>query len=771
MYAIAIIIAIKIQRCSAACKTETRLFRILGKSITGVHILGRRRFAPKRYKRSHPRRRNFQQEERPRKRGRELEDEIRGLIYSRPEGLSFNDIMSSLGLNRRSHKEIKTLLTDLTHRKLLNREGDFFKSRRTADLAEGTIAVHPRGYAFVTVSKAPAGMKIDQDLFVRPDALGTATHGDRVLLKITGSSRGRLEGQVVRVLERAASEIVGIYSDGWDSGLVRPEDERYPFDIVIRKEHKGGAKDGDAVVAKISRYLPEQRSAEGRIIEVLGNPDDLQVQTDITIRKFNLPHQFSEEVHQQVQQISADISLEPGRADLRDIFHVTIDGENARDFDDAVSVQKTRNGFRLYVSIADVSHYVTQATALDVEAYERGTSVYFPTRVVPMLPERLSNDLCSLKPNEDRLAFSAILDFDRQGNRKKKEFTKSIIRSQHRLTYTIVKEILIDKNKERRGQYNPILTQLKWMNELAIELERKRMARGSIGFELPEAEVILGADDKIIRIDRLERNQAHKIIEEFMLAANEAVAEALDELNIDTLYRIHETPDPVKVAEFTEFAKCMGLDIPEGSGSPAWFGKVLKIVADTPREYIVNNLLLRTMKQARYSPNNVGHFGLAASHYTHFTSPIRRYPDLMVHRAFSGFLHGKKMKKTKEVPSKISTLEAGDFLSKRERVAVDAEREMVDRLKVRFMADKVGEVYDAVVAGVTSFGIFVELIDFFVSGAVLMTDLKDDYYDLDEQHHRLIGRGTNKTYQIGDLVQVKLKSVDIQRRHINFLLK
>lgn len=735
--------------------------------------MARKKFAPKKYKHNGKHRKFHQKQSRHGRRHQSVisEDDLLGYIYSSDSGYSFIEIMNGLDLDRSFRKELNILLTNLCNRKLLTCKDTVYKAGQTVDLLEGTLSVHPRGFAFATVDNPPSDMQIDQDLFVPAAALATATHGDRVLLKVTGSRRGRFEARVIRVLKRAASSLVGIYMAGRSTSLVMPEDERYPFNIVIRREHSCGAKNGEAVVVEITNYKPEQRNPEGKIIEVLGNPDDLQVQTEITIRKFGLPHRFSGQVNQQVGKIDSKIGLADNRADLRNIFHVTIDGEDARDFDDAVGVIKTRNGYRLYVSIADVSHYVSPGTPLDQEAYQRGTSVYFPTRVVPMLPERLSNDLCSLVPDKDRLSFTAMLDFNRHGKREKKEFTQSIIRSRHRLTYTIVREILVDKNQERRKQYNSIIPPLEWMAELAGQLEQQRMARGSIGFEIPEAKVVLGEENKIAGIARQERNLAHKIIEEFMLAANEAVAETFAEQKADALYRIHETPDPVKVEEFSQFAQSMGIKIPPDIGSPAWFGKVLTLVSDTPQEYIVNNLLLRTMKQACYSPENVGHFGLAASHYTHFTSPIRRYPDLMVHRVLSKILAGKQTKKAGKAAQSIPTTEAGIFLSKRERVAIDAEREMVDRLKVRFMADKTGEVFDGVIAGVTSFGIFVELLDQFISGAVAITDLKDDYYGLDEKHHRLIGRSTGKTYQIGNVVRVRLKSVEIQRRRINFVIE
>jgi len=384
-----------------------------------------------------------------------------------------------------------------------------------------------------------------------------------------------------------------------------------------------------------------------------------------------------------------------------------------------------------------------------------------------MLPERLSNNLCSLVPNEPRPAFTAIMEFDSKGKSLTKKFTRSIIISHHRLTYTIVKQILVDRDSELIKKYSDIHVQLKEMGQLAAVLEKKRLARGSIGFSIPEAQVLIDADEQVSDIIRAERNMAHKLIEEFMLAANEAVAETLETQNYPTLYRIHEQPDDVKVLEFTAFARTLGLHLPDDSGSPKWFGKILSMVADTPKEYIVNNILLRTMQRARYSNENVGHFGLAATHYTHFTSPIRRYPDLIVHRTLANLLTQKKSSSTSPA---VDLQQAGDFLSARERAAVLADREMTDRLKVRFMAEKIGESFDGIISGVTAFGLFIELLDHFVSGAIEITNLKGDHYHFDEKNYQLIGSRAGKIFQVGDLVRVRLASVDVKQRRINVVL-
>ncbi len=710
--------------------------------------------------------------------GQIIADDLMAAILANGGQAETAEIMAALELGRGARQGLHEALLDLVSQKLLRLRGDdLYEVREARDFSQGVLSVNPRGFGFVVLDPPPARNQ-PTDVFIAGRNLGSALHGDRVLIQVGPGREGKLEGRVLKVLKRGVEQVVGIYKAGLPNGLVTPEDERFPFSLLVSRDKTLGAGDGEAVVARIIDYpRPDGSNCQGEVIEVLGDPDSLRVQTEIVIRKFKLPHRFGLEVEGQVERISGTVETDPGRLDLREVLHLTIDGETARDFDDAVAIERLSTGFRLYVSIADVSHYVPEGSPLDAEAYQRGTSVYFPTAVVPMLPERLSNDLCSLVPNQDRYAFSAILDFDQDGRPQGRRFAKSVICSRYRMTYNKVRQIIIDQDPETRSQYQPLLAPLAEMERLARLLLKERLGRGSIGFELPEAFVEVGPEDTVLNIARRERNFAHQLIEEFMLAANEAVAHALDDHHLrGGLYRIHETPDPVKVGEFAQFAKGMGLAIPdENAGTPAWFGRVLEMVKGSPQEYIVNNLLLRTMKQARYSPDNVGHFGLAASHYCHFTSPIRRYPDLMVHRALAAWLAGAKPRK--KAPSRPDSGEpspetlAGDFLSSRERVAVEAEREMVDRLKVRYMEYKLGESFAAIVSGVSSFGLFVELIDSFVSGGVAMTDLTDDYYQLDERNHRLIGRRSNRIYQIGTLVRVRLASVEKSRRRINFVIE
>ena len=705
------------------------------------------------------------------------ENKILTLLAVEGRPMALSEIKDSLGVTRRAGKVLTSQLASLCREELLTltRQGHYELSE-SGQLTTGIISMNPRGFGFVTPREVEAeGRDAGQDIFIPPGNLETAMHGDRVLVRCFSSRRKeRREGRVVAVLSRATNRLVGVFSKtSRNAGQVVPEDDRYPFTVRVSGKDIGPTDNGDAVVVEFTSLIAGSNQPIGRIVEILGDPDSLVVQTEMTIRSRGLPNRFSPAVEEEVSRLDGKITMHKDRLDLREIPHVTIDGETARDFDDAVAVEVVNGGYRLYVSIADVSHYVRIGTALDREAYQRGTSVYFPNMVVPMLPERLSNDLCSLVPEEDRYAFTAILDFNAHGKRVGQTFHKSIIRSFHRLTYTKVKQVLVDHDESLVAELSAILPALKTMAELAGHLEKMRQNRGSIGFEIPEAAIEIDEQGQIADIKVQSRNMAHKLIEEFMLAANEAVAESLAKKKIPTLYRIHEEPEAQKVESFCEFAESLGLRLPSGQKDPVWFGKVLELSVGAPKEYVISNLLLRAMQQARYSPDNAGHFGLAAPFYTHFTSPIRRYPDLMVHRVLVHLLSAKKgLSSAKGKEKKQSSLvEAGTFLSQRERAAEEAEREVREKMKVRFMAERIGQVFDGIIAGVTSFGLFVELFDTSISGAIAMTDLTDDYYSYDDKNHRLVGRLSKQVLQLGDVVQVQVASVEVHRRRINFTLE
>lgn len=700
-----------------------------------------------------------------------LEHNLLTLLYNSAEPLRSKDILQQLNLGRSGSKVLHNLLLQLTKKKFIQEtDNQYYHLGPKHSLAEGILDQNARGFGFVNeLTSRPTPPRYSKDPFLSPNNIGSARHGDKVLIQVFKITKdGRPEAEVIAILERGRDHLAGFVTMKYGKVVVTPEDHRYPFSILLTGNIPETLEDGDAVIVQITDEKVGLNQQLGTLLEVLGSPDSVDVQMRLVIEKFSLPHEFSNETLQQTKEIPTDIVPSANRLDLRDIDHVTIDGETAKDFDDAIAMKKTRTGFRLYVSIADVSHYVAPGSALDKDAYQRGTSVYFPGRVIPMLPEKLSNDLCSLVPGKDRYAFTAILDFDRQGHQKRKQFVKSIICSKHRFTYTTVRQILIDRDPNVRKAHKPFLTPFKWAQELATELMHIREQRGSIGFTIPEPFIALDEEGKIASIARAERSFAHQLIEEFMLAANEAVAETFTEYHLEGLYRIHERPAPEKVQEFVEFARSLGLDLPPLREDPDWFGQVLNLVKGQPKEYVINNLLLRAMQQARYDRKNVGHFGLAATDYTHFTSPIRRYPDLTVHRTLQTFLQRQVSKQNKKKTPGESIKDMGVALSARERVAVSAEREMNDRLKVRYMKDKVGEEFEAVIAGVNSSAIFVELLDLFVSGGISLSTLKNDYYIFDGQHHRIIAKHSGKTFQLGDLIRVRLEDVDTIRNRVNF---
>ncbi len=685
-------------------------------------------------------------------------DDLIIAIVNRGGQANSKDIWADLNWPRSVRKDVFLLLRALVSQKVLIAVDDKKYRLHPKEFYRGELTVNAKGFGFVKLYPN-SGVTLDRDVFIPKRFIGSAMHGDHVLLQRITQKKGRMEGRIVMVLKRGLERIVGIL----DGDEVRPDDSRINLVVAVSGDRMG-AKDGEAVLVTLGEQR-EDRKVEGTIIEVLGDPSSGKVQMHMVMRTYELPYEFSPDVMEQVAHISDKVVPEKNRRDLRDVFHVTIDGITARDFDDAVCVEETKKGYRLYVSIADVGHYVQPGTPLDKAAYERGTSVYFPSGVIPMLPERLSNGLCSLNPDEDRYAFCAILDFDQTGKRIKSEFCKALIRSRHRLTYEYVWEML-DGSLAKADTIKELEKPVARMAKLGNVLEKRRFARGAIGFELPEVEIIMGEDDLVESLFKRQRNAAHKLIEEFMLAANEAVATHMAAQNVGILYRIHETPDPVKIAAFAEFASNFLAPLPENSTSPQWFNKILDLARDTPREYVVNNLLLRTMKQAKYSPENVGHFGLSAEFYAHFTSPIRRYPDLQVHRALASFLAGEKPN-----AKQVATLtEMGEYLSKRERIAVDAERDISNRLKARYISNHIGESFPGVISGVTSWGLFVEL-DLMVSGVVAIDALAGDSFFFEEKMHRLVGRHTGESHQLGDLVIVRVDHVDMTTYRVNFTLE
>ena len=684
--------------------------------------------------------------------------------------MAISEIAREITGKRSAGADLKAAVTHLIHSRMIGKaEKKRLQLAEAAPLYAGTLEQHPRGFGFVSTNASPTGAPtLDADVYIAGSRMGSAMQGDLVLIRLLSPvSAPRPEGAVVAVVERGPDTLAGFYRINRRGAFVYPEDPRYPFVIEVPSASHPHLENGNAVLVRIKPPLKPARVLTGTIIEVLGSPDNIDVQMRLVIEKFKLPHLFSTEALEEAAAHEEPTGREAHREDLRHIQHVTIDGETAKDFDDAIAVTTNDKGYRLYVSIADVGHYVQAGSALDREAYDRGTSIYFPGRVIPMLPERLSNDLCSLVPGRDRLAMTAILDFDHEGKRCGQRFLRSLITSHQRFTYTTVRRIVVDGDQAARAEHAPLLEMLSAAASLAQRLQLRRQRRGAIGFSLPEAEISLDEQGRIASIRRAERNFAHQIIEEFMLAANEAVAETFTRNRHPSLYRIHELPDEEKVNQFSIFSKTLDLNLPPTEITPQWFGKVLKLCQGTPKEYIVNNLLLRTMQQARYSPDNVGHFALATKDYTHFTSPIRRYPDLVVHRELWRLIEEKRDGKSKTAGPHDLT-EAANFLSGRERTAVAAEREMSERLKMLYMEQHLGERFSAIISGVTEFTFFVELLDLFISGAVPLAALEDDYYLFDPKHHRVMGEISRRTFQIGDIIEVVATDLERPKNRINF---
>ena len=677
--------------------------------------------------------------------------------------LLLREILRRVGLQKEQRQEAREFVRDLAEEgRIVRIRGNRYGLPSKMNLIVGRIKTHPDGYGFV-IPEAEE----EEDIFISPRNLKEAMYGDRVVARIESIRRKGKEGSIIRILERKTRKVVGKFMRAKNYSYVIPEDERILPEVFIPEGETKRARPNQIVVAEITRYPTERARPEGRITHILGYPDDPEIVPQIIIHKYELPYRFTSTALKEAQNLPPAPSSHEhrNRVDLRGIPTFTIDGENAKDFDDAVSVERENDGsIKLYVSISDVSQYVREDTSLDGEAYSRGTSVYFPDRAIPMFPPELSNEICCLHPRVDRLALTAELRYDANGERKGVRFYPSVIRSDERLTYTWVKKILVDGDPVLRQRFSPLMPSLDLMADLCQELRRRRTGRGTIDFDLPEPEILLNLQGETEDVIRAERSLAHQIIEEFMIAANEAVAHFMEEKELPFIYRIHEPPKKEAIDEFRRFISHLGYRMrKESDHSPKEFQRVLGDVKGRPEERVVNEILLRSMKWAKYSAKNLGHFGLASDGYTHFTSPIRRYPDLIVHRLLKKALCKEEIKISEEVLA-----ERADHLSNRERVAMEAEREILDRYRVRFMKDKLGEEYGGIISGVAAFGFFVELKDIFVEGLVRMTSLHDDYYQYDEKKYCLIGERTHKTFTIGDEVRVRVDRVDAERRHIDF---
>ncbi|UJL45260.1 ribonuclease R [Virgibacillus sp. NKC19-16] len=660
----------------------------------------------------------------------------------------------------------------------LEEEGELVRTRKNRfglpekmNLIRGRIQMHAKGFAFLIPDDE------DQtDVYINPADLGSAMNKDKVLVRLErkDDSDKRPEGSVIRILERATLQVVGTFEDNRAFGFVIADDKRIPNDIFIPKSMTNGAVSGHKVIAHITKYPEGRKSAEGEIIHILGHKNDPGIDIISIIHTHGITVDFPDEVLDQAAHAPESISEDEiqNRRDLRDEVIVTIDGADAKDLDDAVMVKKLDNGnYKLGVYIADVTYYVEQNTSMDKEAFERGTSVYLVDRVIPMIPHRLSNGICSLNPQVDRLTLGCEMEITSSGEVVNHEIFQSVIKTSERMTYTDVNKILADQDEETRDNYKSLVPMFEQMEKLASILRGKRMGRGAIDFDFKEAQVLVDekgkAEDVVIR----ERSVGERLIEEFMLAANETVAEHFHWMDVPFIHRIHEDPDESKLQSFFEFLGSLGLSV-KGTANevhPQALQKVIEEVQGEPEEMIVSKLMLRAMKQAKYDPQSIGHFGLATEFYTHFTSPIRRYPDLIVHRLIRTYLINKQMDKDTIRYWKESLPEIARHTSEKERSAVDAERETDDLKKAEYMQDKIGEEFTGVISSVTNFGMFVELENT-VEGLIHVSYLTDDYYHYDEKSLALIGERTANVYRIGDEVEIKVASVNTDERTVDFEL-
>jgi ribonuclease R len=640
-----------------------------------------------------------------------------------------------------------------------NRKGAILVARKL-HLIAGRVEGHPEGYGFVVPEEG-------EDLYLPPHEMKKVLHGDRVAVRGSGvDHRGRTEAKIVEVIERVNDRLVGRLRREHGILFVQPSERRISQNIHVAAEDAGGARAGQVVVAELTVQPDGRTEPIGRIVEILGDAADPGIEIEIALRKHDLPFRFSEAA----EQLAAKYPEAPregdlaGREDLRPLELVTIDGETARDFDDAVFCEKTRDGFRLVVAIADVSHYVRDGDALDAEARARGNSVYFPRRVIPMLPEKLSNGLCSINPDVDRLCMACDMAIGPKGQIGKYRFYPAVMRSRARLTYTKVAAALANPQGEAARGLKGLLPRLQLLDQLFRALLRAREERGAIDFETIETQFVFDDQNRLLRIDRVERNDAHRIIEECMLAANVCSSDFLSSRRHPALYRIHEGPTPEKLKSLREFLKGFGLQLAGGDKPTAkHYAKLLETVRKRPDVQLLQTVLLRSLQQAQYSPENVGHFGLAYEHYTHFTSPIRRYPDLLIHRAIKAVLMGSSYKPGNWV-------ELGAHCSQTERRADEATREVASWLKCYYMRDRVGEEFEGSVSAVTGFGIFVALDDFYVEGLVHISELGQDYFQFDPVRHQLVGDRTRRTFRLADRARVKIARVDLETSRLDFLL-
>ena len=637
-----------------------------------------------------------------------------------------------------------------------------------ADVKVGRYMATQRGFGFVRVENE------EDDIFIPGVHTKGALDGDtvQVLVKKEGGEGKRREGQVLNILERGNSIIVGTYTRSRNFGFVTPDNQKFTKDIYVAKAESKGAVTGHKVVVEVTDFGDEQRKPEGRVLEILGHVNDPGVDILSVIKAYGLPEEYPDEVMKQIEDIPDEVeeSQKAGRADFRDLQTVTIDGEDAKDLDDAITLSKEGNMYHLGVHIADVSQYVTEGSPLDKEALKRGTSIYLVDRVIPMIPHKLSNGICSLNQGVDRLTLSCMMDINEKGEIVKHKICESVINVTRRMSYTSVHKIVEENDEQERKEYEELIPMFELMYELAEILQAKREKRGSIDFDFPEAKIILDEKGKPIDVKEYERTQANRIIEEFMLAANQTVAEEYFWSELPFVYRTHETPDMEKIQNLALFIENFGytLKIKEDEIHPKEIQKLMRAIAGKPEEGLIGRLALRSMKQARYTTDCEGHFGLAMKYYCHFTSPIRRYPDLQIHRIIKENLHGGMKEKRIEHYQKILP-EVTEQTSALERRADDAEREVEKMKKAEYMEQFVGKDFEGTISGLTTWGMYVELPNT-IEGMIRVADIPGDYYYYDEDLHRMVGENTGKVYKMGEPLRIIVAGVDKLTRTIDFVL-
>ena len=681
--------------------------------------------------------------------------------------MNIAELSKVFNIKKASLKEFKGLLTDM------EKDGQIVKTRtehygipERMGIVIGKFQGHQRGFGFVIADVERP------DIFIPADNVNGAMNGDKVLAKVLKEQNNgkKCEGEITRIVERSNKTIIGTYDDSKNFGFVVADDKRIAQDIFIPKAERNGAKTGQIVIAEITEWPEQRRNPEGRIIEILGDKGDQGIDILTIIKKHKLPEEFPQKVEAFADNISEEIPKDEysRRTDLRELQMVTIDGEDAKDLDDAVSIEILPNGnYRLGVHIADVSNYVKEKNPLDIEALKRATSVYLIDRVIPMLPKKLSNGVCSLNPKVDRLALSCFMEIDKNGKSIDHEIVETIIKTNERMTYTDVTKILRDKDEETIKKYDYLYEDFKHMQDLCGILNKKRMGRGAIDFDFDECKIILNEFGKPVDVVPYERGIANRVIEEFMLIANETVAEHMFWLNVPFVYRIHEDPDEEKLIHFSEFAHNLGYPIKWGKEiHPRMLQEVIAKVKGKKEEMVLSTLLLRSMMKAKYSPECSGHFGLASKYYCHFTSPIRRYPDLIIHRIIKEVINeGLSDKRTERLRKEVEI--ASKQSSDMERVAMEAEREVDDLKKAEYMSERIGQEFDGIISSVTNFGLFVELPNT-IEGLVHMSSLDDDYYVFDERHLTLVGERTKKMYKLGEEVKIIVSKVDLASHEVYF---